>query len=167
MPTQWLPPEGGERRLHLWPHQSLPRTGFVWFIGGTVALIAVPMLAVLGSPVLWGILPFFAIAIWGIWAGLMRSYRDGAVLEALTLGHTQTTLTRDGPRGAHHAWAANTHWVQVVLHPTGGPVPNYLTLRGGPREVEIGRFLSEDERIALAAVLTEAIGHARATRPAP
>jgi len=161
MPTQWLPPEGDQRRLHLWPHQSLPRTGFVWFVGGTAALIALPLVAMIGTPVLWGILPFFALAIWGIWAALMRSYRDGAILEALTLDPCETTLTRDGPRGAHHEWAANTHWVQVVLHPTGGPVPNYLTLRGGPREVEIGRFLSEDERVSLARVLTDAIGQAR------
>ena len=37
----------------------------------------------------------------------------------------------------------------MVLHPTAGPVPNYLTLQGGPREVELGAFLSEEERLAL------------------
>lgn len=167
MPANWLPPEGDQRRLHLWPHQSLPRTGFVWFIGGTAALIALPLVTMIGSPVLWGLLPFLALAIWGIWAALMRSYRDGAILEVLTLDPHETTLSRDGPRSAHHDWAANTHWVQVVLHPTGGPVPNYLTLRGGPREVEIGRFLSENERVDLARTLAKAIAEARETRPQP
>ena len=35
MPYQWLPPTGPETHLHLSPHRSLPRTGFVWFIGIT------------------------------------------------------------------------------------------------------------------------------------
>jgi uncharacterized membrane protein len=39
--------------------------------------------------------------------------------------------------------------VRVELHATGGPVPSYLTLRGADRPVELGRFLSEEERVAL------------------
>jgi uncharacterized membrane protein len=30
-----------------------------------------------------------------------------------------------------------------------GPVENYLTLRGAGREVEIGRFLTPEERVSL------------------
>ncbi len=149
MPYEWLPLTGPEAHLHLWPHRSLPKVGFVWFIGGTVALIALPMLSVLGSPVLWGVLPFAVLAVAGVWLALSRSYRDGEIVEDLALSPTRITLTRHGPRGRRQAWEANPHWVRVILHPRGGPVPNYLTLQGGPREVELGAFLSEAERIAL------------------
>jgi len=37
----------------------------------------------------------------------------------------------------------------VHMHETGGPVPHYVTLSGNGREVEIGAFLSEDERVEL------------------
>ena len=154
MPYEWLPPNpdlrpAPEARLHLWPYRSLPRKGFVLFIGGTCALVLVPMLSVLGSPVLWGILPFFALAIWGMWAALSRSYRDGEIVEDLILSRDSLTLTRHGPRGRRQDWQANPHWVSVQLHPTGGPVPNYLTLRGSGREVELGAFLTEEERLSL------------------
>ncbi len=165
MPYQWLPPDGDQRRLHLWPHRSLPKVGFVVFIGSTSALIAVPLVILIGSPVLWGMLPFMMVAVAGVWWALMRSDRDRAILETLTLTPQLTRLTRNGPRGAHHDWQANTFWVQVALHPKGGPVPNYLTLRGGPREVEIGSFLSEEERVALADTLGHALAEMR--RPEP
>jgi len=136
-------------RLHLWPYRSLPRKGFVLFIGATCALILVPMLSVLGSPVLWGILPFVGLVIWGLWAALSRSYRDAEIVEDLTLTRDSLTLTRHGPRGQRRDWQANPYWVSVHLHGTGGPVPNYLTLKGNGREVELGAFLTEEERLAL------------------
>jgi len=162
MPYEWFPSQDpAQARLHLWPYRSLPRKGFVLFIGATCALVLVPMLAVLGSPVLWGILPFFVVAIWGMWIALARSYRDGEIVEDLTLTRDRLTLTRHGPRGLRKAWDANPYWVTVTLHPTGGPVPNYLTLKGDGREVELGAFLSEAERVALRGELAERLARAR------
>ena len=148
-------------RLHLWPFRSLPRIGFVWFIGATAVLLAVPLFGVVGSPVLWGLLPFVLAALWGIWAALQRSYRDGEISERLTLWPDRVTLVRDGPRGQHREWEANPHWVRVTLHAEGGPVPNYLTLSGAGREVELGAFLSEDERRALHAEVRTALARTR------
>ena len=76
MASSRKPLTGPETRLHLWPHRSLPRTGFVWFIGITVGLASLPMLAITGSPALWAVLPFAAITIAGVWFALKRSYRD-------------------------------------------------------------------------------------------
>jgi len=166
MPYEWLPPRDGETRLHLWPYRSLPRRGFVWFIGGTAALLLLPLIAVLGSPVLWGLLPFLLGAVGAIWWALNRSYRDGEIVEDLCLGPERMTLDRHGPRGAHQHWEANLYWVSLHLHPKGGPVPQYLTLRGGPREVELGAFLAEEERVALKDELETALAQARSA-PAP
>lgn len=161
MPYEWLAPDddarGSAQRLHLWPYRSLPRRGFVIFIGLTAGLVAVPLLAVLGSPVLWGLLPFAVLAIAGLWWGLQRSYRDGEIIEDLVLREDSITLTRHGPRGRRQDWQANPHWVRVMLHPTAGPVPNYLTLRGAGREVELGAFLTEAERLRLADELRDAL----------
>jgi uncharacterized membrane protein len=155
MPYEWTEPKTAIRpdtpraELHLWPYRSLPNRGFVVFIGVTAVMFTFPLAQVLGTPVLWGILPFMLIVVAALWSGLRRNQADGIVLEELRLWPDRVTLTRTGPRRAHHFWEANPHWVSVMLYPTGGPIENYLTLKGAGREVEIGAFLTEDERLKL------------------
>jgi uncharacterized membrane protein len=144
--------------LHLWPYRSLPKRGFVWFIGVTSALVALPLLISVGSPILWGLLPFILLAVGGVWYALNRSYQDGAVLEELTLWADHITLTRHNPRAADQTWQANPYWVSVQMLETGGPVENYVTLKGNGREVEIGAFLTVDERAELYDELRRVLG---------
>ncbi|HVG49906.1 MAG TPA: DUF2244 domain-containing protein [Rubellimicrobium sp.] len=156
MPYHWTEPTTGEAEtpppvahLRLWPHRSLPRTGFVRFFGATAALGALPILTVVGSPVLWGLLPFFLLTMGGLWAAIQFSYRTGEVLEDLRLWPDRVELVRQERRRPLRRWEANPHWVRPALHKEGGPVPNYLTLTGAGRTVELGAFLSEDERLSL------------------
>ena len=133
----------------LWPYRSLSRRGFVWFISITTGMISIPLLAFLGSMHLWIMFPFVAAALAAIWYSLERSYKDGSILETLTIWSDHVELTRQNPRGPTQHWSANPHWVSLKIHPETGPVDNYLTLRGGTREVELGAFLSPDQRKAL------------------
>ncbi|PRX38136.1 Uncharacterized membrane protein [Meinhardsimonia xiamenensis] len=144
--------EGRDRplaHLVLWPHRSLPRRGFAGFILATFALLCLPLLAVLGSIVLWGLLPFLMGTLALLWYFLERSYRDAQLREDLRLWHDRIELVRTDPRGRRQEWSANPYWVDVELHRAGGPVPNYITLRGGGRQVELGAFLSPEERETL------------------
>ena len=85
----------------------------------------------------------------GVWYALHVSYRRGEVVEELVVDETTAHLTRHNPKGDIQEWRANRYWVTVHLHPKGGPVENYITLRGGDREVEIGAFLDAAERLTL------------------
>jgi uncharacterized membrane protein len=149
MPYEWLPSDPDEHRLELWPHRSLTQRGFVWFVGATAALIGLPLAGLLGTPVLWALLPFLLAAIAGIWFALRKNGRDRDIVEELHLTRDRITLVRHGPKGKRQDWTANPYWVRVTLHETGGPVPNYLTLKGDGREVELGAFLAEEERLTL------------------
>jgi uncharacterized membrane protein len=148
-------------RLRLWPYQSLSPRGFVTFIALTCGLFAVPLIGLIGSPVLWGLLPFIIVVVAGVWLALMRSWQSGEASEDLSLWSDRALLRHRAPDGREQCWEANPHWISVHLHETDGPVPHYLTLRGGDREVELGRFLSEDERIALARELKAALATLR------
>ena len=147
--------------VHLWPHRSLAPMGFVWVIVITASLLSLPLLAVLGSAVLWGLLPFLAAALAGLWYAIGRNNRDRAQLEVLQVWPERLDLVRHDPGRAPRHWSANPYWTRVALRATGGPVPQYLTLAGSGREVELGAFLDPSEREALYQQLLSLIGRLR------
>ena len=158
MPYDWKTTrEAPVQELHLWPHQSLPPQGFALFILTTFSLSLLPLIAVLGSVVLWGLLPFMLAALGAMWLALTRSRRNAQIIEVLTLSDDRAHLIRRNPRGDVQEWDCNRYWVRPTLHERDGPVPHYVTLSGNGREVEIGAFLSEDERVALFDELTRAL----------
>ncbi len=160
MPYQWTSSEtahGDVECLRLWPHRSLPRWGFAVFILITCVMFTMPLFPLLGTATLWGLLPFLVLAVWGVWYALQRSYRDGAMGEELTIGREEVHLRRTNARGPAQEWESQSYWTKVHMHPTGGPVPHYVTLKGKGREVEIGAFLSEDERKALYGEIAEVL----------
>lgn len=147
-------PKGPPRlSLRLTPYKSLTPEGFVWFIAVTAALISLPLFSILGTSVFWALLPFIVVAMWGIWAALKRSWRDMDLYEDVMIWDDLIRVERHEPKRAPLDWEANPYWVRMVLHAKGGPVPNYLTLQGGPREVELGAFLTPLERVELKRLL--------------
>jgi uncharacterized membrane protein len=162
MPYRWLADTADlPVRLQLWPHRSLTTGGFVGVFALSAAILALPLLSLLGTPALWAVLGFAALILSGLWAALRRSDRDRSITEDLVLTRDSVTLTRRGPRDREQRWEANPAMVQVVVHPGAVPVPNYVTLQGGPREVELGAFLDAEERMALSRELRAALARLR------
>ena len=144
MPYQWTDTPS-DKRLRLWPHQSMTPEGFSWFIGVTALMLTLPLFAVLGSAVAWVLLIFFLAVLWGVWRAIMANKAARQMHEELRLSPDQVHLKHVPAEGAAKTWLANPHWVTVHIRPKG-PVEAYLTLRGGGREVELGAFLTPDER---------------------
>jgi len=147
--------------LRLWPHRSLGARGFVAFISATVALVSLPILTLIGQPALWVVLAFVAAVVWGLWRALRRNARDLELVEELTLSRDEARLVRRVPGGGAQIWSANPYWVTVHVYADRGPVENYLTLKGGGREVELGAFLAPEERVSLAEELRQALAALR------
>lgn len=150
MPYFWTDTDQ-ESVLTLYPHRSLTTQGFAWVIGVTAAMLSLPLLAVVGSKILWGLLPFVIIAVWGLWRAIMKSWQSAEVQEELRLSHDLLQLRRDESGGGSREWRANPYWVRLTLR--DGPVPDYLTLAAEGQEKELGAFLTPPERRALATEL--------------
>ncbi len=166
MPYHWTRSEtpetdGPVARLTLWPHQSMTASGFVTFIGATAAMLALPLIMLIGSPITWVLLAFFLATIAGVWFAIMRNRENQSLHEELAIWPDRLRLAHVEPRQRPLEWEANPYWVSVHLHDKGGPVEKYLTLKGSDREVEIGKFLSPEERVALHDELTRVLASLR------
>lgn len=161
MPYRWTPsydtvptgsPETGAPlwRLDLWPYRSLRGKGFstaIWimFAGGLI-----PIVPFIGTVAFWVLLSFMLIALAALWAALRRSDRE-RLREEILIWPDRIALTHWPEKGAPLIWETNPYWLRLTLHPEHSRVENYLTLKGAGenREVELGAFLSPEERKAL------------------
>jgi len=148
--------------LTLWPNRSLSRRGFAWVIGIVAAGLAVPLVALAGRPAAWGLLPFLVFALVALYVAIERSYASGRLTETLRLWPDLVTVERREPGGAVRRWHAHPAWVRLRLIEEAGPVEQYLTLAGNGREIELGAFLSPEERVALHRDLEQALRPLRA-----
>ena len=150
--------------LYLSSHNSLTPSGFVKFISITAVMMLIPIFAFLGHTFLWIIAGTLGLTLLAVWTALKASWRRGKVSEVLEIWTDHVRLKRTNPNGSIQEWEANPYWTEINIIAKAGPVPNYLTLRGSGRTVELGAFLSEDERPILAnelrVVLNAAIGKA-------
>ena len=142
--------------LTLWPHQSLTAEGFEvmsWIIGLGLAL---PVLPFIGTPVFFGLLPFVAGAFLLFRHMIRRNRRARSLHEQLTIWPNRIRVERVEADGTIRDWEDNPYWVRVKLQPDA-KVEQYLTLKGTGREIELGAFLTPEERVRLAADLERAL----------
>lgn len=157
MPHEWTTGPDGARRLLIWRHRSLDARGFVWVIALTAGALVLPLVALLGKAVAWGLLPFALAALVGLWWAMQYGWRGGGPSENVTLTPDLIRVVRRDPGRADRVWQGPSYWVRLTLR-RDGPVEDYLTLTDGSgREIELGAFVDPAERRALRAELAEAL----------
>ena len=146
--------------ITLWPHRSLSPEGFRIILGITATGLALPILALAGTGAAIALAPYAALALFALWAFIKLSYRSGRMTEVLRLWPDAIAVERREPWGRIKRWTANPYWVDVEVTDTKA-VARYLTLRGNGRTIELGAFLTPEERVELADELRTRIAHLR------
>ncbi len=152
------PPDRSDPPLYkvtLWPHRSLGRTGFRNTMLLVMIGITIPMIPLVLTAHSWKVLPFGIAPVALLYLFFKRNYRDGRLTEELTLWPDLITVERTEPDGSRRHWHANPYWVRIGLRDQ--PVENYLTLKGNQREIELGAFLTPEERATLKAEIEDAL----------
>lgn len=104
----------------------------------------------------WPILPFAGAEMLALYLVFRYLARHAGDYERITVDGDRVLLeAADGDRVARHEF--NRYWAQVVLDWAGNDGHRRLALRYGGREVEFGRHLTDDERVAMARRLMQSI----------
>ena len=144
----------------LWPHRSLKPDGFRTLMWGSAAAMSLPILALAGTPAALALAPYALLALFALWLFFKMNYRSARLTEELRLWPDAIAVERRDPAGRVRRWAANPYWVDIDIADTKA-VERYLTLRGAGRRIELGAFLTPDERAALAEELRTRIAGLR------
>lgn len=143
-------------RLVLAPHRSASWRDNLYLVAA-VAALALPIAvgwALLGF---WIILPLCGLELLALLIGLYWSSHALLAREVVIVDDDVITIEA-GRREVERRFELPRHWARVLLQPGRGRAhPQRLILRSHGRAVELGRFLTDDEREQAAAWLRERI----------
>ena len=133
-------------QIVLWPNRSFEIKNIKFLFGILCIAFLMPILPFFGSHI-GTLLLIFSMTTLIIFCSLfIKSYSSGSLKEIVKIDPKEISVTRIEANGEKVFWQANSYWARVKLYPEGQIVENYLTISGGHREIELGSYLSPEER---------------------
>jgi len=154
-------------RIELSPHCSLDshqaRLFFASLCAGCLGIAG--FLALRGF---WPVLPFAGLEMLGLSIALRLSMQRRHELQTILVSDDEIHVRLAGKHQRVADVMFPRHWAQVKLHRAFTPShPSRLTIESRGRVCEVGQFLTEGERRALAAQLRSLIGCIGESPPLP
>jgi uncharacterized membrane protein len=148
-------PDGVAFDAVLVPHRSLPRWGFILLIVSfAIALAAIGLsFWSLGA---WPVAGFCGLEAFLVWGAFELNYRSGRRLETVRLDDAALRIDRIAPNGRSRYWTFEPGWVRITVEQEHDQ-SNRLVLSSHGRRLQIGAFLTDDERGNLADALNTAL----------
>ena len=145
------------QKILLMPHRSLTMREARWFF----ASLCIPSLTIAVLMTLqgyWPILPFAGLELLALGLCLMLNMRSRKDTQQIVITEDGVTIeTRHGTRIVHSEFSR--HWARVKLRRAKSHWhPSRLTIESHGRACELGSFLTEEARCALAGRLRRLIG---------
>lgn len=164
MPTTDTTLPDGRRQFVLQPNSSLSPAQakrFLWIVGAPMFALAL----YLSARGFWPVLPFagleFGVLVWA----LRASMRDSRRRETVRVDSDTIEIEFHDRAGVHRREFPR-HWARITMRPPASRLhPARLCIESHGRSCELGRFLAEEERRALARRLRQVIGGVNASPP--
>ena len=91
---------------------------------------------------------------------LQRNFKKGILLRRYLFQKKKNYCSAPRKNKEKIIWEGNPYWTRVTLDINNPKLKNYLTLVGKGRHIELGAFLSPDERIELKDKIQNALAKA-------
>lgn len=145
--------ETGEFLLVAKRNNSLSATGGALVVGSLVVLsLAISLcFALFGA---WMVLPFAGAEMGVVYWAFRQMQRHAADFESLAIKGDRVLVER-WDCGRLSRFELNRYWAQVVLEQGDRPGRTVLALRSHGRQIEFGRHLTEEQRVAVARTLKQ------------
>jgi len=146
------------------PHRSLSETGFLILMlcVGAVSFLSGMAFLLMGA---WPVMGFFGLDAALIYLAFRLNYRSGRLYERVRLTPRTLEVERITARGRRRLWEFQPYWLRVELYRAEHPDCRLMLTSHG-RSLEIGAFLSPEERVSLHHALRAAVARCRCA-PAP
>lgn len=144
----------------LTPNRSLSRRGFRAVVATTAVLFSIPgmMFYSLGA---WPIAGLMGLDVLAVWWALSASRMDARQYEEVSLWADQLTLKRVSAHGQEQVLRFDPFHVKLVIDRDINERTTALHLRTARNDIEIGAFLSPDDKASFAKVFGTALKRAR------
>ncbi len=147
----------------LQPNTSLDPRGFMLLMLAIVSVSFVAGMAFMLAGA-WPVFGFFGLDCALVYLAFRANYRRARMYETVRLTEDTLLVERISPSGRVQRWRFQPYWLRVDID---RPVrhDSQLVLSSHGRRLNIGSFLTPDERVELADALRDALDRLR--RPAP
>ena len=103
------------------------------------------------------VLPFSGLEIGALWAALYTCACRGAIQEVISIDRNNITF-ETGRLRPERKVVFKRHWAKVILERSWNSwYPSRLLIRSHGRQIEVGRFLNEQERQGFALLLCDTL----------
>lgn len=145
----------------LTPHRAMGLGGVRLVVAVTAALALIPgvIFFAMGA---WPVVGFLGLDVLALYWALSRSLRDGKAFEEITLWRDALDIRRVSARGRETMLSVNPFFVRFSVQRDGDGRVTALRLSGRETEIEIGQFLTPDDKADFAKVFGAALSRARA-----
>ena len=147
-------------RMRLVPNRSLDSYGTKLVFLVIACGFLLPIIPFIGSPIGVTLTIFSGLTFYLFLTLLQKNFQQGSTFEEILISKRKIKVVHQEKNKEQLTWECNPYWTKVHLDINNPRLKNYLTLAGKGKHIELGAFLSPDERLELRDKIQNALAKA-------
>ena len=147
-------------RMRLVPNRSLDSYGTKLVFCVIAFGFLLPILPFIGSPIGITLTIFSGLTFYLFLTLLQKNFQQGSTFEEVLISKNKIKVVHQEKNKEQMTWECNPYWTKVHLDINNPKLKNYLTLAGKGKHIELGAFLSPEERLELRDTIQNALAKA-------